>query len=140
MWRNLPFMKMVHSCLRVLDLERSISFYQSVFEFQEYERFVFESFTLSYLRAPGGTFELELTHNHDRTAPYAHGQGYGHIAVVVDDLLEVLSRYRATGAADGDMKQLEHEGKLLGQFFFATDPDGYKIEVLAKSGRFSDQG
>lgn len=133
-------MKMVHTCLRVLELERSLEFYRLVFGFEEFERFVFETFTLSYLRAPGGSYELELTVNHDRTAPYNHGEGYGHIALLVDDLLEVLSRYRATGATDGDMKQLEHEGKLLGQFFFATDPDGYKIEVLAKSGRFAAQG
>ncbi len=133
-------MKIVHTCLRVFELERSLGFYQSVFEFSEYERYVFEHFTLCYLRAPGSTYELELTLNHDRTTPYSHGEGYGHIALVVDDLLEVLSRYRATGAEDGDMKQLEHEGKLLGQFFFATDPDGYKIEVLAKSGRFASQG
>lgn len=128
---------MIHSCLRVLDLERSVKFYHDVFGFTEYARYVFEHFTLVYLRAPGSDFELELTSNHDRTAPYKHGEGYGHLAVSVDDLLDALSRYRKTGAKDGEMKQLEHEGKLLGQFFFVTDPDGYKIEVLAKSGRFS---
>ena len=140
MRRSDRLMKIIHTCLRVLELDRSLTFYKTVFGFEEYERFVFETFTLCYLRAPGGAFELELTANHDRTAPYAHGESYGHMAVLVDDLLEVLSRYRSTGATDGDMKQLEHEGKLLGQFFFATDPDGYKIEVLAKSGRFATQG
>ncbi len=133
-------MKMIHSCLRVFDLERSVKFYHDVFGFNEYSRHVFENFSLVYLRAPGSDFELELTCNHDRTQPYKHGEGYGHLAVLVDDLLDALSRYRETGAKDGEMKQLEHDGKLLGQFFFATDPDGYKIEVLAKSGRFSELG
>lgn len=133
-------MKMVHTCLRVLDLERSLSFYQSVFGFFEHERFVFEDFTLCYLRTAGSTHELELTLNHDRTKPYSHGDGYGHIAMLVDDLSQALSRYRATGAQGVEVKRLEHAGKLLAEFFFATDPDGYKIEVLAKSGRFADQG
>lgn len=131
---------MVHTCLRVLDLERSLSFYQSVFGFFEHERFVFKDFTLSYLRMPGSTHELELTLNHDRTTAYSHGDGYGHIALLVDDLAQALSRYQARGAAEVESKRLEHEGKLLAEFFFATDPDGYKIEVLAKSGRFADQG
>lgn len=129
-------MKMIHSCLRVRELDASLRFYGEVFGLQEYSRHKFDSFTLCYLRAPGHDFELELTLNHDRQEPYDIGDGYGHLALAVDDLKEMLSRYRAYGG-QADIKRLEHEGALLGEFFFATDPDGYKIEVLARSGRFA---
>jgi lactoylglutathione lyase len=130
---------MIHSCIRVRDLSASIDFYRSVFELQEYARYAFETFTLVYLRAPGGSFELELTCNHDRDTPYQLGDGYGHLAVLVDGLDGVLERYRTKCQSDAEVKELRHEGSLLGRFFFATDPDGYKIEVLDKAGRFAEQ-
>ena len=131
-------MKMIHTCLRVLDLDRSKTFYEEVFELKEYSRHVFDSFTLLYLRHPGLEFELELTANHDREEPYDLGDGYGRLAFVTDDLEAALERYHATGAEKVSIKALNHEGSLLGRFFFATDPDGYKIEVLSREGRFSD--
>lgn len=132
-------MKMIHTCIRVLDLDASITFYSSVFGLAEHARFVFETFTLCYLRAPGESFELELTVNHGRTEPYTHGDGYGHLALVVDDISAVMARYRASGATDGEIRQMSHEGELLGELFFAVDPDGYKVEVLSRAGRFADQ-
>ena len=51
-------MKMIHTCLRVLDLKRSIEFYSSAFDLSEYARFRFENFTLVYLRDPHTSFEL----------------------------------------------------------------------------------
>ena len=127
---------MIHTCLRVLDLERSIKFYSSAFALKEYARFRFDSFTLVYLRDPHTSFELELTQNHDRKEPYDLGDGYGHLALQTDDLENDHEKVKAAGGQVTDIKSLEHEGKLLGKFFFATDPDGYKIEVLAKLGRF----
>lgn len=129
---------MIHTCIRVLDLDASIGFYRDLFGFEEFSRHVFDSFTLCYLRAPGQPFELELTVNHGRTEAYNHGDGYGHLAVSVDDLAAALDKYKARGG-DVEIKRMEHNGALLGEFFFAVDPDGYKIEVLARTGRFSDQ-
>lgn len=129
-------MKMIHTCIRVLDLDASIRFYGDVFGLLEHSRYAFEDFTLCYLRAPGESFELELTLNHGRTEPYSQGDGYGHLALVVDDIEAVMERYRATGATDGQIRQMHHEGQLLGELFFAVDPDGYKVEVLSRSGRF----
>lgn len=131
-------MAMIHTCIRVLDLDASISFYRDLFDLEEHSRHVFDSFTLCYLRSPGLPFELELTVNHGRAEAYQHGDGYGHLAVSVDDLEKALETYRARGG-EAEIKRMEHDGKLLGKFFFAVDPDGYKIEVLARSGRFSDQ-
>jgi len=131
-------MKMIHTCLRVLDLEKSRQFYEKVFGLAEYQRFSFDSFTLLYLRHETEPFELELTANHGRKEPYNLGDGYGHLAFVTDNLEQALEAYRATGAEDGEIKELDYEGELLGRFFFATDPDGYKIEVLDRAGRFKD--
>ena len=130
-------MKMTHSCLRVLDLERSKDFYEQAFQLREAERYSFESFTLLYLRDKESEFELELTSNHDRKEPYELGDGYAHLAFLSADLDGDRDRVLKAGGQPGNIKSLDHQGKLLGRFFFATDPDGYKIEVLAREGRFA---
>jgi len=91
---------------------------------------------LVYMRDPASTFEIELTVNHDRTEPYNLGDGYGHIAVAVDDLDAERSKMEAAGAAPGQIRELQRDGALLGRFFFVKDPDGYSIEVLQRHGRF----
>ena len=64
--------KMIHSMIRVLDLERSIDFYARALGLEPSERLVFDNFTLVYLRSEESGFELELTLNHGRTEPYGH--------------------------------------------------------------------
>lgn len=130
-------MKMIHSCMRVLDLELSKKFYQEAFGLKEAERYVFDSFTLLYMRDEESGFELELTSNHDRSEAYDLGDGYGHLALSCNDLESFRERTKNAGGQPTEIKTLDFEGKLLGKFFFATDPDGYKIEVLARQGRFS---
>ena len=128
--------KPIHSMIRVLDEARSVAFYQACLGLQVADRIAFPSFTLIYLRDPASPFELELTVNNDRTEPYDTAGGYGHLAVAVDDLEMEHARMVAAGASPGGIKQLDHNGKLLGRFFFVKDPDGYSIEVLARAGRF----
>lgn len=72
--------KAIHSMIRVLDLERSITFYQQAFGLEVADRFEFDSFTLAYLRNAEADFEVELTLNKGRSEPYDLGDGYGHIA------------------------------------------------------------
>jgi catechol 2,3-dioxygenase-like lactoylglutathione lyase family enzyme len=60
--------------IRVLDEARSVDFYRRALGLEVIDRLAFDGFTLLYLRAPEGPFELELTVNHDRTAPYALGE------------------------------------------------------------------
>ena len=129
-------MKMIHTCMRVLDLERSCDFYQRAFGLKEHARYPFESFTLLYMRDPESDFELELTSNHGQEEPYDLGNGYGHFALAVDDLEKAHTQAAQAGGQPTDIKSLDHGGSLLGRFFFVTDPDGYKIEVLAREGRF----
>lgn len=132
-------MRMIHSCIRVLDLERSAEFYHQAFGLSEFARFPFDSFTLLYMRDSDAGFELELTANHGREEPYQLGDGYGHLALSSSDLEADHARVARAGGQPTPIKSLDYEGELLGRFFFATDPDGYKIEVLAREGRFRDQ-
>jgi lactoylglutathione lyase len=129
--------KPVHAMIRVLDETRSRDFYDRAFGLELAERLAFPDFALIYLRHPSWPFEVELTINTGRTEPYHLGDGYGHIAVVVDDLASEHARFEREKLAPGPMREMQHDGALLAKFFFATDPDGYKIEVIQKGGRFS---
>jgi lactoylglutathione lyase len=126
----------IHSMIRVLDEARSVAFYRACLGLEIGDRYAFDNFTLIYLRDPSGPFELELTVNAGRTEPYNTGDGYGHLAVAVDDLDEERSRMEAAGASPGPVRDLMHDGALLGRFFFVKDPDDYSIEVLQRGGRF----
>ncbi|HMN38355.1 MAG TPA: VOC family protein [Hyphomicrobium sp.] len=128
--------KMIHSMVRVMDEARSVAFYEKSFGLKVADRLDFPDFTLIYLSNPEAGFELELTVNKGRSEPYDQGNAYGHLAVVVDDLAAEHKRISAAGYNPGDIKHMSHEGKPLASFFFIQDPDGYKIEVLQKGGRF----
>ena len=128
--------KAIHSMIRVLDEARSVAFYDKAFALKVADRFAFDGFTLVYLRNAEADFEVELTINHGRTEPYALGDGYGHIAFAVDDLDAEHARLIAAGLNPNPVKEFFREGTLLAKFFFVTDPDGYKIEVLQKHGRY----
>lgn len=128
--------KAIHSMIRVLDEKKSVDFYSRAFGLRISDRFPFESFTLIYLRNDQADFELELTINHDRKQPYEHGSGYGHIAFVVDDLAREHARFEREGFNPEPIKEFSREGALMARFFFVTDPDGYRIEVLQKHGRY----
>lgn len=78
--------KIIHSMIRVLDLERSVAFYKQAFGLDKSHRWDFSTFTLLYLRDPESGFELELTANKGQVEPYTHGTGYGHLAFCVPDL------------------------------------------------------
>ena len=128
--------KPIHCMIRVLKEDRSVAFYRLAFGMEVADRFAFDGFTLVYLRTPGDSFELELTINHDRNEPYALGDGYGHVAVVVDDLVVEHARFVREGLHPNDVKEFHRDGALMAKFFFVTDPDGYRIEVLQRHGRY----
>jgi len=132
--------KMIHMMIRVRDEARSVAFYTEAFGLDVAQRADFDAFTLIYLKNAASDFELELTVNKDRTTPYNLGDGYGHMAFVVDDLKAVHARITAAGYTAGDLKQMAHNGQPFAEFFFLADPDGYKIEVLQRGGRFKKTG
>ncbi|QNQ61645.1 VOC family protein [Brucella sp. 6810] len=128
--------KAIHTMIRVLDADKSVAFYNQAFGLDIAERIDFETFTLIYLRNEEADFEVELTVNKGRTEPYNLGDGYGHLAVAVDDVDAEHARFRELGFKVGNLVDFRNNGAPLARFFFVEDPDDYKIEVLQRAGRY----
>ncbi len=128
--------KAIHMMVRVLEEARSVDFYSKVLGLAVAGRYDWPDFTLIYLKNTEADFEVELTVNKGRSEPYELGNGYGHIAFVVDDLAAERARIEGLGFKPKDIKEMSRDGKPFGRFFFIEDPDGYKIEVLERGGRF----
>lgn len=129
-------MRLLHTMLRVGNLDRSIEFYTQVMGMQLFSRKDYPGgrFTLAFLgygRNPEHA-ELELTHNWD-TASYELGTAYGHIALGVEDIYATCERIRQSGGTivrePGPMK---HGTTVIA---FIQDPDGYKVELIEESSR-----
>ncbi len=125
-------MRILHTMLRVGDLDRSLKFYTEVLGMKLLRRHDYPEgrFTLAFV-GYGDEREntvLELTYNWD-THAYELGNGFGHIAIEVDDVYEAAEKIRAKGGRvvrePGPMK---HGSTILA---FVEDPDGYKIELLS---------
>jgi lactoylglutathione lyase len=127
--------KLIHTMIRVLDLDRTAKFYRHGFGLEESHRLEFPTFTLLYLREPESGFEIELTWNKSQTEPYVHGSAYGHLAFAVDDLKDHHALLTRLGYSVGDIKELTAPTGAA-RFYFVTDPDGYKIEVLERAGHY----
>ena len=128
--------KAIHMMIRVLEEARSVAFYRTAFGLEVADRFGFDGFTLVYLRNAAADFEVELTINHDRKEPYVLGDGYGHIAFAVEDLAATHAGFETAGLKPTPVKEFFRDGALLAKFCFVQDPDGYKIEVLQRHGRY----
>jgi lactoylglutathione lyase len=125
-----------HTMLRVLDEQRAKRFYREAFGFEEVDRVDCDDFSLIFLRVPESAFELELTTNRGQTEPDDLVGGYGHLALIVTDISAEHARLEAAGLAPEPLESLKR-GAFAARFFFLTDPDGYRIEVLERSGRFA---
>ena len=129
-------MRLLHTMIRVGNLDRSIAFYTDVLGMTLLRRKDYPDgrFTLAFVGYGPESEQaaIELTHNWD-TESYDLGTGYGHIALAVEDVYAACDRIRAKGGVitrePGPMK---HGSTILA---FVQDPDGYKIELLgAKRG------
>lgn len=129
--------KAIHTMVRVLDEEKAVDFYQKAFGLDIEDRFEFDGFTLVYMKNQENDFEVELTVNHSQTEPYIHGDGYGHLAVSVSDVASEHERFEALVLNPTPVKEFHRDGTLMAKFFFVQDPDGYKIEVLQRHGRYT---
>jgi lactoylglutathione lyase len=129
-------MRLLHTMLRVGDLERSIAFYTDILGMWLLRRKDYPGgrFTLAFVGYGDESDHtvLELTHNWD-TSSYDIGSGYGHIALGVDDIVGVCDQIRAKGGKvvrePGPMKN----GTTV--IAFVEDPDGYKVELIEMSSR-----
>lgn len=120
--------KLLHACIRVHDLEETKKFYMDLFDFtiSREKDYPEDKFTLCYLVVPGSDFELELTYNYDAD-PYTIGDGFSHLAIGVDDLEEIHEKCKASGYHTTELKSLSGSDN---KYFFVTDPDGYRLEVM----------
>lgn len=114
-----------HVNFNVLDLERSMAFYEKAFGFYEKRRMKAEGFTLVYLSDGVTDFELELTHLHERTEPYNLGEKEFHLALYTEDYAAAREKHAAMGV-------ICYENAEMG-IYFVEDPDGYWVEVLPKN-------
>lgn len=129
--------RMMHTMIRVLDLERSIAFYTELLGMTLLRREDFPGgrFTLAFVGyGPEASHAVvELTHNWDQAEPYAIGTGFGHIALGVRDIYAVCAALEKRGARiprpPGPMK---HGTTHIA---FVEDPDGYKIELIGLDTR-----
>jgi lactoylglutathione lyase len=123
--------ELIHTCYRVLDLERAVSFYTEL-GFAESGRVpIGDEATNVFMGLPGDGPRLELTYNHDRREPYEIGEGYGHIALRVDDLDGTLERLATAGIKPEKPPYRVREGGS--RLCFVRDPDGYRIELIERS-------
>jgi len=129
-------MRLLHTMLRITDLERSISFYTEVMGMELLRRRDYPAgrFTLAFLGygKEADTAVIELTHNWD-TSSYDLGTAYGHIAIGVDDIVATCEAIRSKGGQvvrePGPMKE---GGTVIA---FVEDPDGYKLELIQLASR-----
>jgi lactoylglutathione lyase len=129
-------MRLLHTMLRVGDLDRSLTFYTEVLGMRLLRRKDYPDgrFTLAFVGYgdESDTAVLELTHNWD-TSSYEIGTGYGHIALGVDDIHATCEAMAAKGGRvvrpPGAMK---HGTTVIA---FVEDPDGYKVELIQLASR-----
>jgi len=133
-------MRIIHTMLRVSDLDRSLAFYvdtlgMTLFRREEYPA---GRFTLAFVGfgAEASSAVIELTHNWDISA-YDPGNGYGHIALGVTDAYAACEALAAKGARiirpAGPMSNASPDRDDIEVIAFIEDPDGYRIELIETS-------
>jgi lactoylglutathione lyase len=127
-------MRLLHTMLRVGDLERSLAFYTGVLGMKLLRRHEYPDgrFTLAFVGfAPESEqAAIELTHNWD-TASYDLGKGFGHVAVEVPDAYRACEEVKARGGkVVREAGPMKHGTTVIA---FLEDPDGYRIELIQKS-------
>lgn len=126
-------MRILHTMLRVGNLQRSLDFYTQVLGMQLIRQKDYPDgrFTLAFVGygAESDTAVLELTHNWD-TESYELGNGFGHIAVEVNDAYQACDAVRKLGGkVTREAGPMKHGTTVIA---FVEDPDGYKIEFIQK--------
>ncbi|MEH6638393.1 MAG: lactoylglutathione lyase [Porticoccaceae bacterium] len=126
-------MRLLHTMLRVGNMDRSIQFYTDILGMKLLRKKDFPggSFTLAFLGygEESDSTVLELTHNWD-TASYQLGDAYGHIAIGVDDVYKTCEQVKDKGG-----KVVREAGPMLHGstvLAFVEDPDGYKVELIGE--------
>ena len=127
-------MRLLHTMIRVGNLDASIDFYTRVLGMTLLRRKDYPQgrFTLAFVGYgdESDTAVVELTHNWD-TASYDPGNGFGHIAIAVDDIYRVCEQIKAGGGViSREPGPMKHGSTVIA---FAKDPDGYAVELIESS-------
>jgi len=123
--------ELIHTCYRIGDIDRSVAFYEAL-GMEEVGRFPIRDEAINvFMGFPDDGARLELTYNHGVDS-YELGTGYNHIAVTVDDLDTVLPALAAKGIEPEKPPYSVREGGS--RLCFVRDPDGYRIELIDRSG------
>jgi lactoylglutathione lyase len=126
-------MSLVHTCYRILDIDRSVAFYEAL-GFKEMRRMpIGDSATNVFMNLPedGDEPRLELTFNFGRSDAYEIGTGYGHIAITTDDLDSTLSALAEQGIEPERAPYTVSDGGS--RLCFVRDPDDYRVEIIERS-------
>ncbi len=123
-------MKLLHTCLRISDLDASLNFYQEALGLFEVARkdHTEHGFILVYLSDDDNNYEIELTYNIG-TSSYNLGNGFSHIAVEAENLEQSWEYHQELGYEVTPLKGLPNQ---QANYYFVKDPDGYMIEVIRK--------
>jgi lactoylglutathione lyase len=121
-------MRFVHTNVRVRDIDASMRFYGAL-GFERRGRLQFDGAYNIYLGLPGDGDTLELTVNEGREEPYDLGDGYGHVALEVEDLDALLERLAAQGI-EPEKPPYAPGGREEYRICFVQDPCGYRIELI----------
>ncbi|MBV9416233.1 MAG: VOC family protein [Solirubrobacterales bacterium] len=122
-------MRYVHTCVRVRDPQASEHFY-GLLGFERRGRLNFETAYNIYMGLPGDGDTLELTVNRDREERYDLGDGYNHLALVVEDLDALLGKLADAGVEPERAPYSPGGRTEVGRICFVADPDGYRIELI----------
>ena len=125
-------MGLIHTCYRILDIDRSVAFYNAL-GFNEIGRVPIREEAINVfmgLPEDGPEPRLELTYNIGREEPYEVGAGYGHIAITTPDLDATLARLSEQGIEPERPPYTVREGGS--RLCFVRDPDGYRIEIIER--------
>ena len=124
-------MELIHSCIRVYDLEKSLDFYVNKLGFELKRKFELPGAdaTLAYVSPPGQDYEIELTYNHGQGFAYTTGNGYAHMALAVDDIDKVYEEWSAKGVYFRKPPGRIGSGSRIA---FVMDPDGYNLELISR--------
>ena len=125
-------MALIHTCYRILDIDRSVAFYEAL-GFEERRRAPIRDEAVNvFMSLPddGPEPRLELTYNVGRDEPYEVGTGYGHIAITTPDMDSALTRLAEQGIEPERPPYTVREGG--NRLCFVRDPDGYRIEILER--------
>src|SRR5215813_1535390 len=125
-------MRLIHTCYRITDPERSVAFYEALGLEKRREMAIRDEATNIFMGVPGEDLpELELTYNHGVDS-YELGTAYGHVALTVDDLDATLEHLDALGIEPEKPPYRIHGGGS--RLCFVRDPDDYRIELLERQG------